>query len=280
MHCLNLLLAGVIAAAPAPAIHGQTSNWQIDSAHSTARFTLTSSNGKGRSYELAIAMVAGKLDVDASKPADALMSLNIYPAGQDSNLLTQDGAFRSGSLANLTNYTLLTFQSKRSFVGPDGKLMIVGDLTAVHVQRRADMMWSIAYAGPVNGDPVVNRIVGEVTCVLEMPASTIAKEQNKSPAEGSASCAIERSKFPGLWPTLRDSEWPIVVLDEVCEMPYYLGPGLKHYKGATCTGTPVTVAPYDDESLAPPAVEGIGSAVPVPPTGDQVLIHVHLQLTR
>jgi polyisoprenoid-binding protein YceI len=114
MQSLNFLLAAAIAAACPTAIHSQTGNWQIDPEHSTASLNLTSSTNAGRPYNLAIAMVAGRLDVDTSKPAHAVVSLSIFPSGQGSDLLTKDGAFRSGTFGTLTKYTLLSFQSERA----------------------------------------------------------------------------------------------------------------------------------------------------------------------
>lgn len=279
MRALKILLAVAIGAAPAAsAVHGQIDNWQIDSAHSITSISLNSSDQKGQPYNLAIAKVAGGLDLDATNPAKSLLSLNIYPAGQGSNLLTRDGAFQEGKLASLTKYTLLSFRSKRAFVTPDGRLEVTGHITAEHVERRTNITWSVAYSGPVYEDPTVDRISGEVTFIFEMPVSTYAKAQGTGPTEVSASAVIERASFPGLWSALRDSDWPIVVLDKNCQMPYYIGPSLRDYKGATCTGTPVMVTPYDDQSLTPSAIDSIGTTVPAPPTGNQIAIRVHLQL--
>ncbi|MGB0034897.1 MAG: YceI family protein [Candidatus Acidiferrales bacterium] len=279
MRAHKILLAVPIGAAlAATAVHAQTDSRQIDSAHSTASISLNSSDQKSQPYNLAIAKVAGRLELDASKPANTLLSLNIYPSGQGSNLLTRDGAFQTGRLASLTKYTLLSFRSKRAFVTADGRLEVAGHLTAEHVQRPTNATWNVAYSGAVYEDPTVDRISGEVTFTFEMPASTYANAQGASPTEVSAFAVIERASFPGLWSALRDSDWPIVVLDKNCQMPYYIGPGLRDYKGVTCTGTPVLVTPYDDQSLTPSAIDSIGTTVPAPPTGDQIAIHVHLQL--
>ena len=280
MHCLNLLLAGAIAAASAAPIHGQTKNWQIDSAHSTASFTLTSSSKTGRTYNLAIALVAGRLDVDPSAPADAAMSFNIFPAGQGSYLLTQDGKFRSGALGTLTKYTVLHFHSERASFAPDGKLVLTGRLTAEHVQRRASVVWSTAYTGPEYSDPDVDHFAGEAVFTLDLPTAVQKNGQSLNAGEVSASVVIKRADFPGLWSALRASKWPVVVFDEKCEMPYYPGPSLRDYKGPDCTGTPVLVSAQDGQPLTPPAIEAIGSVVPTPPEGDQIAIEVHLQLTR
>ena len=127
----------------------------------------------------------------------------------------------------------------------------------------------------------MDRLEGPVTCALEIPLIAAANGQAGNPeAVSSASCIIERAKIPGLWSALRDSQWPLVVLDKVCEMPYYIGPGLKDYKGPTCTGTPILAAVYDYRSPSASALENIGTDVPAPPAGDQVVIHIQLRLAR
>jgi polyisoprenoid-binding protein YceI len=280
MNSLALLLASILATAPIVANGPTFDPWQIDSSHSTARFTLASSSGASWPYELAIAMVAGSLDWDASRPTDSRVSFSIYPAGEASRLLTREGGLRTGGIATLSNYSVLSFQSKRAFVSPDGKVAVVGNLTLIHVQRSINVDWSNSYSGPVYGNADEKRITGEVTFVFDIPASMGASGAGASAEKISGTGVIDRANFPGLWSALRDSEWPNVVLDEVCHTPYYVGPGLKDYKGATCTGTPVTVAPQESPSLTPPAIEAVGTIVPVPPTGDQVGIHVQLQMRR
>lgn len=280
MNLLALLLAGALATAPIVANGPAFDPWQIDSAHSTARFTLASSSGANRPFDLAIAMVAGSFDLDASRPTDSRVSLSIYPAGEASRLLTREGALRTGGIATLSDYSVLSFQSKRAFLSPDGKLAVVGNLTLIHVQRSINVDWSNSYTGPVYGDPEVKRITGEVTFLFDIPASMRTTGPGASVDKISGISVIDRANFPGLWSALRASEWPNVVLDEVCHMPYYVGPGLKDYKGSTCTGTPVTVAPREGPQLTPPAIEAIGTIVPVPPTGDQVAIRVQLQMKR
>jgi polyisoprenoid-binding protein YceI len=279
MRTLDILLAAAMGTASGVAIQGQCENWQIDSAHSTASFTLSSSSQPDRSYNLAIAKVAGKLKVDTSKPADAVVQFNIYPAGQGRNLLSRDGAFRTTSLTSMPDYTLLSFQSRRAVLASSGKLVVTGELTAVHVRREALDTWSDAYTGPEYAGSVMNRIKGEATFTLEMPPATDGNAEDKSPVDISASGIIERANFPGLWSALRETKWPIVVFDEHCEMPYYIGPGLKDYSGARCTGMPVLVKLHNDGSLSPPAFESLGADVAAPPTGNQIAIQVHLQLT-
>lgn len=280
MRLLKFFLAGVILAAPVASHCAGFDLWQIDRSHSTARLSLAASNHASQPFDLAVAMVAGTLDFNPSKPADSVANLTIYPADQASLLLTAAGGFRTGTLAPLSRYSVLEFHSKRSFVAPDGKLAIVGDLTLVHVRRRINVDWSDSYTGPVYDDADQTRITREVTFSFDNPASLHASGQGGGAVEILGSSVIDRANFSGLWSALRDSEWPHVVLDEACRTPYYPGPGLKDYKGSTCTGLPVNVAPRESPQITAPGLEAIGTVVPVPPAGDQVVIQVHLQMKR
>lgn len=280
MRLLNFFLSGVILAAPVASPGAAFDISQIDRAHSTARFSLVASNHASQPFDLAVAMVAGTLDFNPSKPADSAASLTIFPAGQASLLLTRAGGFRTGTIAPLSSYSVLEFHSKRSFVAPVGKLAIVGDLTLRHVKRRVNVDWSNSYTGPVYDDADETRVTREVTFFFDNPASLHGSGPGASAVEISGSSVIDRANFSGLWSALRDSQWPKVVLDEVCHFPYYPGPGLKDYKGSTCTGLPVNVAPRESPQITAPGLEAIGTIVPVPPTGDEVVIQVHLQMMR
>jgi polyisoprenoid-binding protein YceI len=280
MRSLGFLLAALFAAAPLACPRAALDPGQIDPSHSTARFSLTSSSGSTRPFELAVAMVAGTLNANPSKPRDAGGSLVIFPAGQDSLLLTREGTLRTGTLAPLSSYSVLEFQSERSFPAPNGRLAIVGELTLIHVKRRVNVDWSNSYTGPIYEDPIETRVNGEATFFFDRSASIPANGPAASADLISGETVINRANFPGLWSALRDSEWPNVVLDEICRTPYYPGPGLKDYKGATCVGRPVGVAPRDVPQVTPPGIEAIGTIVPVPPTGDQVVVHVQLRIIR
>lgn len=277
MRSLEILLAGVMAAAPIAANPAGFDSWKIDRAHSIARFDLASSSRTTQPYELAVAMVAGRLHLDPSNPAGSFASLTIYPAGQGSLLLTREGALRADPAGNLSSYSVLSFQSERAFITSSGKLAIAGDLTVLHVKRSMYIQWNDGYTGPVFGDPVEKRITGQVTFEFDVPASTHASGQEKGEISGS-SVAV-RAKLPGFWSSLRDSDWPPVILDKECHMPYFAA-ALKDYKGAICSGTPVVPAPHEVQQPTSPGVEAIGSVIPVGPTGDQVEIHLQLRMAQ
>jgi polyisoprenoid-binding protein YceI len=278
---LRFACTGALAASFATAIWPQTSEWQIDSSHSTASFSLLNANDPDRSYNAAIAKVAGRIDLDPNKSTESTLRLNIYPGGEGENLLDRHGNFHTGAHADLAKYSLLSFQSKHSKLTPDGKIEFQGDLTLIRVERRVVMNWSNAYMGSVEEQPVTDEVTHEATILVDPKALVEATASKRTSAEVAALAVIDRAGFEELWGAIRDSVWPLVVLDRDCRMAYYSGPSMRDYSGATCTGTPVTVAPYDSSyPYAPPRFNDIGAGFTKPPSGNQVAIAADLHLAQ
>ncbi|MGA8144581.1 MAG: YceI family protein [Candidatus Acidiferrales bacterium] len=278
---LRFACAGALALSFATATWSQNVEWQIDPDHSTASFSLLNASDPARSFNAAIAKVAGKLDFNPSKPSESTLHLNIYPAGEASLLLDRAGEFRTGALADLAKYTLLTFQSSRSKPTPDGKIEFQGNLTVIHVERRTENDWSVAYSGSVELQPVTVESHQEAAILVDLKSLAGANATGRRNADATALAQIDGAGFKQLWDAIRDSVWPLVVLDRDCRMPYYSGPSMRDYSGATCTGTPVTVAPYDaDATTSPARFNDIGAGFPAPPSGNQIAIAVNLHLVR
>jgi polyisoprenoid-binding protein YceI len=276
MNVAKLAMAAALAAASVTGALGQTGNWQIDSAHSIASLSLDSSTHATRPFNIAVAMVAGGVDWDENT-TDPSLRLSIYPAGQEAGLLNRDGSLRIGGLAALSRYTIAAFKSKKAVVTNERKIEFTGDLTVVHVRREATVAWSNAYAGAVSSEPVANTITREVTFVVDVSALPVTHGQREGSVETEAWATIPRRDFKGLLAALLDSNWPVVVLDEVCQMPYYSGPFVRDYHGPSCTGTPVERVAFSE----PPyylAADSVGTDIPVAPSGDQITILVHLRL--
>ena len=270
-------LAALLAAACDAAPPGQNESWRIDADHSSASLYLGSSSNATSAFNVAIAKVSGKASLDTSMPVKSDLHLYIYPAGEASLLLARDGSFRSGAFADLARYTLMTFESKRATLAGDGKIEFTGDLTVTYVERPAAAAWNNAYDGTAYGEPVARSATREVTFVVETPSSAIITGQKYGTVKILASAAINRKDFPGLWTALRDSDWPVVVEDENCQMPQVRG-SLRDYQGAVCTGTPILVETHQQtpdefhtDYSGPQGTPG--------PAGDQVTIRVHLRLT-
>jgi polyisoprenoid-binding protein YceI len=255
----------------------QSATWQIDPGHSTASFSLETAGGAARPFNLAIAMVAGRLDFDPDKTSESTLQLNIFPAGESDNLLDRSGRFRAGAFADLTKYSLLTFQSKSSKLTAQGKIEFQGDLTVIHVVRQAEIDWSNAYAGPIEQEPLTQRVNHKATIALDPKALLEANANAKTRADVAALAGIDRATFQQSWDAMRDSVWPVVVFDRDCRMPYYIGPSMRDYNGPACTGTPVTKASYDS-SPVPPEFNDIGAGYPPPPSGNEISIAINLHL--
>jgi polyisoprenoid-binding protein YceI len=278
-NAAKLAMATALAAAAATLSFGQTGSWLIDSAHSTASLSLVSSSDATQPFNIAITMLAGAMILDESDTSQSSLRLSIYPADQDSSLLNPDGSFRNGGLAALARYTLMTFRSRKVVVIGRQKIEFTGDLTVVHVRREAADAWSNSYAGAVSSEPVVNTVTREVIFVANLSGLPAAPGQANRRAEIKALATVQRDNFKGLLAVLRDSNWPPVVLDEECRMPYYIGPSMKGYTGATCTGTPVERT-LDTEPPYYLAADNVGAGIPVPPAGDEVTILAHLLLRQ
>ncbi len=272
----KVLLVSLCAAYTAATSFAQAARWQIESAHSTARVSLVSSNGATRPFDLALAMVAGYMNLDESKISQSSLRLSIQPAGQD-QLLNPDGTFRKDALANLSSYTLMSFQSKTADATSDHKIEFTGDLTVTHTQRESAAAWSPDYSGAAPTEPVVNTFTREVTFVVDQSNLTVALDRRTQRAEISSLAVVPRQNFPELLAAVRDSTWPPVVLDEECQMPYYPGFDLRAYTGATCTGSLVAATPTSE----PPyyvTPNKVGTKVAVPPSGDEIRIVTNLHL--
>lgn len=280
----KLAMTAGLVAATATLSFGQTGTWHIDSAHSTARFSVVSSNNSTAPVDIAIAKVTGSVSLDESrndesKNVQPSLRLTIYPAGQESSLLNPDGSLRNGALAALPSYTVMSFQSKSAVVNREGEIEFTGDLTLVHVQRETTVPWNIGYDGSVPTEPVANTMTREVTFIADLSNLIFPAGRENRSAEITAQAIIQRNNFPGLVAALRDSNWPVVVLDEECQMPYYPALTARDYNGPSCSGMPIERGPHP----APPppynfVPNSVGTAVPVPPTGDRVRILAHLRL--
>jgi len=251
------------------------SGQQIDSARSFARISLASSSEPKKGYTFAIAKVSGRMTVDQKQPANSVLNVSLYPAGQSRRLLKPDGSFGVVTAGDLAIYTLFSFQSKSATALPDGRMEFSGTLTMTHVEREENMQWSIAYSGPNYGPPEATVITREVEFVTEPPSSRVQPEH--SPAVSSS--APQFSALAGLedTPKLREmllsSDWPPVVLDEKCEPP---SATWQDYRGAVCTGVPIETS-YPEETVE----WNVAYSGPQParaPTGDKLEIELHLTL--
>ena len=104
----------------------QTSNWNIDPAHSTAQFTvrhLGISNVAGNFTKVTGSVVLNEKDITQSQVA-ASIDVNSV----DTRVEKRDQDLKSPNFFEVEKYPTIDFKSKR-IVGSAGKLQVVGDLT-------------------------------------------------------------------------------------------------------------------------------------------------------
>jgi len=104
----------------------QTSNWNIDPAHSTAQFTvrhLGISNVTGNFTKVTGSVVLNEKDITQSQVA-ASIDVNSV----DTRVEMRDKDLRSPNFFDVEKYPAIEFKSKR-IVSSGGKLQVIGDLT-------------------------------------------------------------------------------------------------------------------------------------------------------
>src|SRR5664279_5276094 len=117
--CAITLLAGVSALA-------QTSNWNIDPAHSTAQFTvrhLAISNVTGSFTKVTGSVVLNEKDI-----AQSQVSASIDVSSVDTRVEARDKDLKSPNFFDVAKYPTIEFKSKR-IASSGGKLQVIGDLT-------------------------------------------------------------------------------------------------------------------------------------------------------
>ena len=114
-------------------------------------------------------------------------------------------------------YNEISFQSKRSEMTSDGKLVVVGDLSLTRVERSVTMDGNEGYYGAQLGEPVSHTDTQEVTLVF--PAADLTAAHGGT-LQLSAATNISRERFPQLLAVLgRQDGHKVVVQDENCTMP-------------------------------------------------------------
>jgi len=115
------------------AVAAHAANYQIDSAHSTAAFTVRHmmvTNVSG-----AFSKVTGTVVYDPATPAASRVEAVIDTATIDTREPKRDAHLRSEDFFDVARYPTITFSSKRVEKTGEGRLRVVGDLTLHGVTR-------------------------------------------------------------------------------------------------------------------------------------------------
>jgi polyisoprenoid-binding protein YceI len=278
MRYLKVHLCMSIALLSTSPADGQSPRTRIDPHHSTASLFLQKKDANSPPLNVGIAMVSGTANWDHSNVAKSEFRLHIYPANQDSRLLESDGSFRKGGIANLSRYTLMTFQSRNSTLDPSGKLIVTGELTVTYVEREASAEWSVAYTGAEKANPSAQTLTHEVRLIVADGSTAPPPNWPSVKPDLVATTTTSAKEFKGIRRALVNAVWPIVVLDERCAPP----PGtasadVRGYQGANCSSVPVlTVTSSQMPAWTEPGY--FGSKDQDPTAADQVTIVMNLRL--
>lgn len=271
-----LALAALLAAGfAAPAI-AQTTNWKLNSDHSTGRLSLSSTTDPDATFEAGIARVKGSVSLDASSLANSSFDFTIYPADQDPALINNDGSLNTAEFSNVPRSTVINFQSREVKLTGGGNFAVTGNLTLSHLKRPVIIAYSEAYAGPVYAEPEVRTATREVTFLIDNASVAAAKAESSRKLKLAASADIRTEDFPGLFEAVTNANWPEVVEDKDCQVPPAIG---EEYHGASCTGTPVVI------SSRPSASQTLSEDYPGPDHAtlrvrDNVRFALNLELKR
>jgi len=273
-HSVCVAIGAFLASMTLP----QSERTRIDPHHSTASIFLQGNHGGPQPLNVGIALVSGTANWDHRNTAKSDFRLDVFPASQDSPLLNSDGSLRKDGVANLSRYTLMSFQSKSAELDPNGRLVVMGILTVTHVEREVNMQWSIAYSGATLGDPVVLRFTHEVRLIVTDGSTAPQPTWPSSKPDLLASMRMNDKEFHGIKNALLDAVWPIVVLDERCEPPPATASAdMRGYLGAICAGTPFL--PSASGEMPAWSDQGYsGSGEPDPTVEDRVTILFSLRL--
>jgi polyisoprenoid-binding protein YceI len=278
------ILIAVVLPTISPFAFADGATWSLDSATSSVRL-FQGSAANPDSVNTGVARVTGRVKLDPNDLGNSVFDLSIYPADEQwGEALSAEGTLPVGYVPDATDHTLLTFESKRILRKGDATLEVIGDLTLTRVERSVTLTPNDAYAGPVYGVPVLRTEIREVRFLFPDLNATLASGSLrpvnltvKRDLDLSGSAHIGHEDFPGLLGAIQATNWPVVVQNERCQMPYTVG---EDYHGPTCTGT--VIAATSQGNCHMPATVGDDYTGPVctPPSGDQTTIVLDLKMLR
>ncbi|HKO06041.1 MAG TPA: hypothetical protein VJW51_14885 [Candidatus Acidoferrales bacterium] len=243
LRSLRPVGVAALAAALAASALAQTAAIPIDSGHSYATLWM------GRDTEISVivntgvAQAGGSVTLVTKDPAASSLELHIVPGGEGANLMAPDGSLKSGVVAQLVRYTVISFLSRRAEVRRDGLLQFTGELTVTHVTRETiPEAWNVAYSGASYAEPQTQIWTRTATFVLATPRAEFLQPALEKNPELLATATLTDRDFPELPGAMLDSYWPIVAEDEECTPPTGSG-GTWGYRPGVCTGRAISVTP-------------------------------------
>jgi polyisoprenoid-binding protein YceI len=165
----------------------QVSDWQIDSAHTAAQFSVRHmmvSNVRGQ-----FGKTTGSARFDPKDPTKASLDVTVDVASIDTREPKRDAHLKSADFFDVQKFPVMTFKSKRAEAAGAGRLKLVGDLT-MHGMTR------------------------EVTLDVEGPTPEMKDAQGGGRIGAVATARISRKEFGMTWNRAIEAGG-VVVGDEV-----------------------------------------------------------------
>ncbi len=181
----RVFVAAVIAAFAAVAAFAQEPVWKIDSAHSSAEFSVRHmmvSKVKGR-----FGKVSGTVTGDLSKPETVVIDVTIDASSIDTGNENRDEHLRSADFFEVETYPTITFRSKQ-------------------VEKAGE--WY-----RVTGDLTMHGVTRDVVLDVEGPAAPV-RARNTLRSGASATTELDRTDFGVTWNRALDTGG-VVVSEEV-----------------------------------------------------------------
>jgi hypothetical protein len=257
----RLLLGAAAASLLTLPVFAQSTEWRVDSNHSSARIAVTKQSSGESSLTLGTAAASGILRVDSSNLANSVFELDLYPVGTGSPVAPDDPI----------QTTHLTFRSQSASITADGKLKLTGALTVSKVIREVQMVASEGYYGPVETGRVISQTTREESLLL--PIST-DRDGAVSFTEVSTRLNVNSEDFPELLNAVLSANWPAKAQNSNCNAAAYAA---EDYAGTLCTGTAVESRSINrSPAFASEAYAG-GDPISAQPAG-LVTVALHLRL--
>jgi polyisoprenoid-binding protein YceI len=259
-------------------VRAQDSPAKIDAGHSYATIWMGTDSEVTVAVNTGVAQAAGTANLAPKEPVAASLHVNLVPGGGGARLLTPQGTLRTGEIAPIARYAVMSFQATSARVRKDGRLELAGDLTVTHVTREVVLgAWNRGYSGSTTySDPVTKTVTRPVKFVVTSPHAEFIGSYLNEQKEIVAAATIDARDFPELPGMVLGSDWPIVTEDENCPEPVG-DAGRRDYGGVTCTGKAIAVV---DQSSSYHSFSRDYAGVPRPaaPVDGPVTIVLHLKL--
>lgn len=230
----RLALSALAASLLALPTYAQSSDWKVDSNHSSARIAVESApRGSVSSLTLGVAAPAGILHLNSADPSKSTLQFELHSADSVS---TTAGSLGNDPAPAGAQSPQIRFHSESVTLTPDGQLKVTGTLTISRVVPLVDLTPSEAYSGPVEIGRRVVESSRQESFILPISAADPRDPQGNAYLTVSTTLNFNREDFPELYDELLSVNGPVKAQDVVSESPSSFG---EDYSGTLRTGSNV-----------------------------------------